>query len=245
MNRRGFFGFLGLGAAAAASPNVKQTEALPLSKNATETFAGGYLKYPVDWSAALRPAMWDVRDGMLYDRIRFEAGASLPSTFRFFCTPVGSPCPYTNVLKTFRHTNLFSHGYLEPPRYFLARDLIFAVHPSAAEIDLDLFSAEAYWEFRLSQKVIAGGPMLLNGPARAGLRDIVTEEGRPKDPLPAAVEAAAYHQPVTGGTLIPGQCNFGVQISFPNWAALTLPSAGGRGVDLLVGFRGLDARGVQ
>lgn len=242
MKRRGFLGMLGLGAAV-ASPNVKQSEPLPATPAAVETFAGGYLKHLKQPAAVDNWGWFDVRDGILYDRVRFEAGQSLPSHLRLFQAPLGQPCPYTHRVKTLLDTNMHNAGQLCAPNEFLARDVIFAAHPSVSQSDLEILSAGAYWELWLLQKRMASGPMLLNGPARAELSDIVDDAGKPRPELPAEVNATAYHQPVTGGLLIPTQAYFALDIHFPDYPR-TL-SLDGRGLDLLVGFVGLDARGVQ
>ncbi len=247
MNRRGFLGFLGLSGAAAS---VKQSVTLPDTPDAVEKFAAGALMQPapVELRAGRQQSMgywYDIQDGILYDRIRFAPGATLPAEIRYFLTPVGRDCPYTNVVKTHRHTNMYSHGSLEAPREFLARRIIFAVHPSASTEDVSLISSEAYWEFMLLNKNMARGPMLLNGPARAGLRDIVGIDGKPKDPLPDEVLATSRDHATLGSTLIPTQAYFEFRVMTPDRVTLQAASAGGRGLDLLIGFVGLDARAVQ
>lgn len=190
--------------------------------------------------------IWDVRDGLLYDRIRLEPGARLPIRMNFFQTPVGQPCPYSGWRhKTFRQTNMYSAGQLNAPCEFLAQRILFAVHPSVSETDLDLVSSEYSWEFQLLQKILARGPMLLNGPARAGLRDVVKPDGRARNPLPDGVLDTAQNFRI-GAVHIPSLCYFTVEMETDR-SDLFLQTAaqGGRGLDLLIAFQGGYAHPVQ
>src|SRR5271166_6392495 len=122
MDRRDFFKWFGVGVGAA--PAVKAVVTMP---DATPEQFPGYKQ--------LNSAFMDVQDGLLYDRIRFEAGQQLPHRIEYFITPVGQRCPYSGVVKTLRHTNLWAPGALHAPNCFLAQRALFAVHPSALLAD--------------------------------------------------------------------------------------------------------------
>lgn len=253
IGRRGFLGFLGL--AGVAAPTVKQTFTLP-DTPVDMRYRSYRYRGPFDPPIPGVPDhsnYYDVQDGVLYDRVRFEPGATLPIAIEYFLNPVGSPCPYSGVRwKTYKHTNMHMHGQLPAPTEFLARSIMFAAHPSVAEADLQAISAEGEWEFRLMNKIMSRGPMLLNGPARASLRDVVIPQPDPykhaklNPNIPAEVIDTARHNRIIGGTHILCQMTFGVSLRFSTQPVKLLPAKdGGRGIDLLVGFEGLDARGVQ
>ncbi len=258
MDRRDFFKWLGVGVGAA--PAVRAVADMP-DAPVVETglgprqFADGQLNAPShDFSTYLRRIAWSVVDGLLYDRIRFQPGQKLPNVIRLFQVPVGQLCTYTNVLKTFRHTNMYTAGQLSAPRQFFAQRVLFAVHPSANDADVSAVSELGVWEFQLMCKVFGRAPMLMHGPARAGLREVVAKfpkgdtepEALAVNPLPAEVNATAHNSVLTGGTFIPSLAWFELRLSFEDQAVTLLPSSeGGRGLDLLIAFQGADARGVQ
>jgi hypothetical protein len=241
MDRRSFF--RSLGAAATLAPAVKLAATLPDVN--PEKFAVGN-RPPFQMAAGWRAPTLDVRDGVLYDRIRFKAGSRLPAHVRFFCCPIGQTCYYSGALKTERHTNMQSAGQLNAPSEFLAYRVLFAVHPSASQADIDAVSSECFWAFQLLQKWVMSGPMLLNGPARAGLRDVVTRDGLPVDPLPGEVLATAHNNTLDHGLYIPSLYSFCLKIETPeNQVVLASAVEGGRGLDLLVALHGVHAWGVQ
>jgi hypothetical protein len=254
MDRRAFFKWFGVGVGAA--PAVRAVVTMPDAPVVNlPSWESPHVPKPHRFiDGQLVPYRWDVQDGLLYDRIRFKAGQTIPHYIDLFCTPIGQVCPYTGVTKTYRHTNMYQPGMLYAPNQFLAQRALFAVHPSALQADIDAMSDAAVWEFWLSQKVMWRGPMLLHGPGKGGLRDVVKNyatgpahlTATAQNPLPDEVIDAAHHARLTGGVFIPSQCSFHAVIQTPDLQmTLTPASEGGTGLDLLIAFQGADARGVQ
>jgi hypothetical protein len=249
-SRRSFFKWLGVGVGAA--PAVKAVTTMPDQPTINgQPFAGGALD-SVKRASPAWPHWYNVVDGLLYDRIRFAPGQRIPNIVHYFQTPVGQICPYSNVLKTYRHTNMYQYGQLAAPREFFAQRVLFAVHPSLNETDFEVLSAASVWEFQLMNKIYARAPMLMHGPARAGLRDVVGFFGKDDkaskavEPLADEVVNAAHHSPLTGGMLIPTLAYFDFLLYTEDDGVTLLPAkAGGKGLDLLIAFQGADARGVQ
>lgn len=241
MDRRSFMRAVSAGAVSA--PTVKSVVSLP---DRAETLG----KTP-GWTNQLASNMMDVQDAVIYDRIRFRPGQRIPQCMRLFCVPVGQVCSYTAVVKTLRHTNMYQCGQLEAPRELLVQRILFAVHPSAHQSDIDAVSSACTWAFWLMQKRMRQGPMLLNGPARAGLRSLIASHGSRTElgkvaELSNEVLEAAHHSPLTTGVYIPSLCCFSFTIETQDSRVDLLPaSEGGTGLDLLIGFQGADARGVQ
>lgn len=254
MDRRSFFKWFGVGVGAA--PAVKAVMTMPDAPAITYTgsrgpethrFADGHFD---EW----RRNIWDVQDGLLYDRVTFKPGELLPTRIVFFQYPVGQVCFYSNRVKTLRYTNLFGPGHLNPPQQFLAQRALFAAHPRVLDADLEAIADAGIWQFQLMQKIMWRGPMLLHGPGKAGLRDVVkafpTSQNTPyavaQNPLPDAVLDTAHHSRLTGGTFIPSLAYFCLTLEFPDErVVLKHASEGGTGLDLLIAFQGADARGVQ
>ena len=244
MNRRSFFGMLG--AAGAMAPAVKAAVKLPEVDSE---------KFPLP-SAPELPAVapggksyawlghiFDVRNSVLFDRVRFEPGRRLPNQIQFFQTRLGEVCPYSNQLKFPRDTNMYQGGQLPAPHEFLARRLLFAVAPGTHQADIDSVSAACSWQFQLLCKIMGHGPMLLNGPV-AG--EVVTAGGVALDPLPADVRAAGYDCSVGGGIYLPSLVHFCFIVSVDIPDLILLPAAeGGRGLDLLIGLEGFRTLPVQ
>jgi hypothetical protein len=228
-----------LGAGAVAAPAVKAVVELP--DHRPEKFTG--TGFPI-------PNLMDVGDGLLYDRIRIGPGRKIPHIMNFFCTPLGQICPYAlqdglQVLKTYRHTNMMMAAQLPPPTEFLAQRILFAVHPSAHQADIDSITGASAWEFQLCNKTMARAPMLMNGPAHAGLRDIVRHDGTAATPMPQGVMAAAHHSPIARGFFIPSLVYFAVRVETLDEVCLMSAADGGRGLDILIAFQGARAWGVQ
>ncbi len=249
-SRRSFFKFLGIGASAAVvAPNVKAAVEVPKTAEgaavlerfnaARESSYEGFLSYCMD-----------VQDGVIYDRIRFKAGMTVPRLLNFFQTPMGQQCPYTGEMKTLLHTSMHGYGMLNAPNQMLVQRVLFAVHPSADPYDLEQLSANYLWELRLMQKTMHRAPVLLNPPALSKLSGIVNTEAPSKgwgssvptaDPIPPNVLASAHQNRITGGLMIPALAFFVVQFDNPLGSCPTLRSD----LDLLVGLQGAEARGVQ
>jgi hypothetical protein len=146
---------------------------------------------------------------------------------------------------------MYSAGSMEAPREILVQRILFAVHPSAHQSDIEVVSSACTWDFWLMQKRMRQGPMLLNGPARAGLRSVIASHGSPTElgkvaQLSDEVLATAHHSPLTTGVYIPSLCCFSFTIETQDSRVDLLPaSEGGTGLDLLIAFQGADARGVQ
>jgi hypothetical protein len=253
MDRRSFFKWFGVGVGAA--PAVRSVVTMPDAPVVNRTGQIGLesIRFIDGHFDPYRRNLWDVQDGLLYDRIRFKAGQTIPHYIDLFCTPIGQACPYTGVTKTHRHTNMYQPGMLYAPNQFLAQRALFAVHSSALQADIDAMSGAAFWEFWLVHKVMWRGPMLLQGPGKGGLRDVVkqyaTGPAHPiaiaQNPLPDEVMDAAHHARLTGGVFIPPQCPFRAVIQTPDLqVTLTPASEGGTGLDLLIAFQGADARAV-
>jgi hypothetical protein len=255
MDRRSFFKYFGVGVGAA--PAVKAVVTMPDRPTVNmPTWNSPEVPRPIRFvDGQFAPHnIWDVQDGLLYDRVTFKPGELLPMRIVFFQYPVGQICGYTGRIKTLRHTNMWSAGQLNPPSQFLAQRALFAAHPRVLDADLEAISGAGVWTFQLMQKYMWRGPMLLYGPGKAGLRDVVKEfpanRNNPiataQNPLPDSVLDTAHHSRLTGGTFIPSLCYFCLTLEFPdNRVALTPASEGGTGLDLLIAFQGADARGVQ
>jgi hypothetical protein len=241
-SRRNFFKQLVLGASVA--PAVKSVAVLP--DHQSEKFAAGFATRPltVDYLSKLV----NVHDATAYDRIRLKAGTRVPLRLRFFQTPLGQSCPYSNEVKTACDTSMFQAGQLCAPWELLAHRILFAVHPSADERDLSALNWASSWEFKLGFKIIHRGPVLLNTPARAELAAIVEpEETRAeahstrltREKLPESVLASAHTNALTVGIYVPSVCWFGVDIETPGDVILHAD------LDLLIGLQGLESVGVQ
>lgn len=242
-SRRSFFKFIGLGGAVAVAPTVKAVEVLP--EHESEKFAGGFATRPVDFGGMLS-RMVDVQDATAYDRVRLKAGR-VPMRLFFFQTPVGQTCPYSGLVKTWTDTSMCSSGCLSAPYELLVHRVLFAVHPSADQRDLDQLTAVCSWEFQLLQKIMHRGTLLLNAPARVELTEMVNpEETRPDSHdtrltlgLPDEVRASAHTSRTTGGVLIPSMAYFAVKIECAQDVHLYSD------LDLLIGLQGLECWAVQ
>jgi hypothetical protein len=235
-----------LGAAGAMAPAVKAAVKLPDVDSEKFPLPVAPASNPFEERVKLGPTRrypFDVRNAVLFDRIRFDAGRRLPSVVSFFSNPLGDICPYSQVRKMPRHTNMYQGGQLPAPHEFLARRLLFAVAPGSHQADIDSVSAACSWQFQLMYKLLAHGPMLLNGPV-AG--EVVTTGGVALDPLPADVRAAGYDCSVGGGIYLPTMAHFAFLLSVDIPDLILLPAAeGGRGLDLLIGLEGFRTLPVQ
>lgn len=101
----------------------------------------------------IQPNTADIVNWLLYDRITFAAGTTVPNLVRLFVAPIGSGA------KTKVDTNLEQVSRLPDPQWFNTTGVGFYFNPNAAPADVDSFLATEYMEFWVSQKVYLEGPM--------------------------------------------------------------------------------------
>jgi len=131
---------------------------------------------------------YDAVDDIIYDRVVFQPGATLPDYLRFFSAPVGMTCPHTGIVKTGAHTNMDMCQCLPAPSSFWVRRIHVGIDPSTAPADVKA-AREFSWNLWLGQKKYAGGPFavdmqrqtladLLKGKTRATRPSLEFEHGK-------------------------------------------------------------------
>lgn len=101
----------------------------------------------------IQPNTADIVNWVLYDRITFAAGTTVPNLVRLFVAPIGSGA------KTKVDTNLEQVSRLPDPQWFNTTGVGFYFNPNVAPADITSFLATEYMEFWISQKVYLEGPM--------------------------------------------------------------------------------------
>jgi hypothetical protein len=143
--------------------------------------------------AGARPGsvFFDVRDHLLYDRIRFPQGMVLPDSWQFFCQPIGYCQPGTFNQRTFADTNLYRANALPPPSSMLVERILLMFDPGSSDEDVAAAVKRFYFEFRLSDKVIARGPVALS--ASVGSTDWLTTGRGARRPVSLVESECCIH----------------------------------------------------
>ena len=176
---------------------------------------------------------YDVVDRILFDRIHFQNGFTIPANFRMFSHPIGELCPYSCLHKTHVHTNMHMSGCLSAPSLFWVRRIHLTVDPDSDPEALRAFREYA-WSFWLGQKRYHDGTVTLD----AQLHKWV--EFTPNMVAPAR-ESLELH--ASNGLFIPAMMHFGVE--FQSDQARTIPLSSLYGLDFTFALEGVEARGVQ
>lgn len=135
-----------------------------LGKDSAESTLTGKVKQKVDLKSFFREAVkWnrrpnpiapnqaDIVNWVLYDRISFTAGSTVPNNFKFFVVPIG-----TNS-KTKVDTNLEQVSLLPNPLWMNVIGIGYMFSTNAIKNDIDAFLTSEYMEFWVSQKVYLEG----------------------------------------------------------------------------------------
>lgn len=125
------------------------------------------------------PGFLEVRDHLLYDRIRFPEGMVLPESWQFFCHPIGYSQPGSFRQRNFADTNMFRGNQLPPPCSMLVERILLMFDPGSDPRDVQAAVERFYFEFRLSDKVIARGPVALSASVGAPEGLTFTSGSRP------------------------------------------------------------------
>jgi hypothetical protein len=99
------------------------------------------------------PNMADYVNWVLYDRIIYAAGATIPQLFKLFVAPIGSGT------KTKVDTNLELVSSLPAPQWYNVTGISLFFNSNVAPVDAVSFLNTTYMEFWVSQKVYAEGPV--------------------------------------------------------------------------------------
>ena len=126
---------------------------------------------------AALPGVLDVRDHVLYDRVRVPAGEWMPKWHPMFSSPVGYNRPGSWDFKTLLDTNMHTAGHLNPPMEFSIERIVFLFNPGMAEADRNALCSNFYFEFQLDQKILVRGP-LVRGAAEGVPRTYLDNFGR-------------------------------------------------------------------
>jgi hypothetical protein len=167
-NRRNFLKLFSSTTAAAAS--VATIGVLPEKsmRLRSRPRAGGRVhRFPGDGGGV------HVRDHMVYDRVRFPKGMELPAYWPFFCHPIGHCEPGTFRVRTFADTNLERGNQFPPPSSMLVERLLLTFEPGADQEDIKTVVERYFFEFRVSNKVMARGSVSLS--ASVGSLDSLVE----------------------------------------------------------------------
>ena len=195
-----------------------------------------------------------------YDRILQPIAANagvLYQTYSPFSVGINKPDTITAALnKTKWFTNMPNSGQFNPPRCLVLQRLGFYFEPSMLLADMLLFADNAYFEFRIDEKIFFEGLIPLH-PAGMGFSGAGTNQAQAVFtngfPTPHATRSfgnyAKYIAPLQ---------NFSLTISFPallpmslagvtpgGAPTLTVAASGGTGLNVVVLMDGLTDRSVQ
>jgi hypothetical protein len=181
-------------------------------------------------------------DAILYDRVSFRPGETLPGFMRLFMTPCGTTCPYTGAVKLYSRTNMDLASTLPAPSSFWVKRIHIAVNPDIAPADLKT-AREFSWGFWIGLKRLAGGPFATDM-ERTTLATLL------KGKTPAVRSSLEF--PHAKGIFIPSRCHFWADITTyqPLHNNLGDPatfklSADGNGIEFCITLEGVRWWAVQ
>lgn len=179
---------------------------------------------------------YDVGNGMMYDRIRFAPGETI-KPFSLFSRRENYP---TNYLESNCCCRDCGRGYraafMPPPTEFLAKQVLFCIHPEVHEDDLNLVKSALYWDLWIGDKQFARSTMLMSA-VKSDASKIRDSNGQD---LPLEVIGRMEYINSMGGVPINSEMTYQVAVGGDS---MTL-RADGKGLDLFCGIRGIHARGV-
>lgn len=186
---------------------------------------------------------YDAVDDIIYDRVVFQPGATLPDYLRFFSAPVGMTCPHTGIVKTHSHTNMDICCSLAAPSSFWVRRIHVGIDPDAAPADINA-AREFSWGLWLGQKKYAGGPFAVDMQRRT-LADLLKGKTR--------VTRSSLEFEHGKGLYMPSQLSFYGDIhttryqppAFAGFDETTRLSENGTGLELMMVLEGVRWRAVQ
>ena len=184
------------------------------------------------------------------------ASATLAQTYSPFSVGINKPDAITGLNKTKWWTNMPNSGQFNPPRCLVLQRLGFYFEPTMLLADMILFGSNAYFEFRIDDKIFFEGLIPFH-PAGMGFYGSSTDQSTGVFtngfPTPHAARSFGNYSKY----IAPMQ-NFSLTITFPSVLpmstngtsvggapTLTAATSGGAGLNVVVLMDGLTDRSVQ